>query len=127
MASQYWDEQRANAYSQFRYEFPANTLRQKTVVVAGGSGGIGAATVALLAAEGAALVVGYRANRARAEDLRRAIQEQFSCSISLVQGDLADPQVPGSYLTAVQKTGRPLAGAAIFAGPSSRSPGRLKS
>jgi NAD(P)-dependent dehydrogenase (short-subunit alcohol dehydrogenase family) len=122
MASQYWDQQRANAYSQFHYEFPEKTLRQKTVVVAGGSGGLGAATVALLAAEGAHLVVGYRANLARAEDLRRAIQQRFACSISLVQGDLAAPEVPGAYLAAVEKTGSPLFGAAIFPGDPARVP-----
>jgi NAD(P)-dependent dehydrogenase (short-subunit alcohol dehydrogenase family) len=122
MASQYWDQQRANAYSQYHYEFPEHTLDQKTVVVAGGSGGLGAATVALLAAEGANVVVGYRANRARAEELRGAMREQFHRDISLVEGDLADPEVRGSYLTAVEKTGSPLFGAAIFPGDPARVP-----
>ena len=122
MASQYWDQQRADAYSQFRYEFPEHALRQKAVVVAGGSGGLGAATVALLAAEGANVVVGYRANRARAEELRGAMQQQFHRDISLVEGDLADPEVLGSYLTAVEKTGSPLFGAAIFPGDPARVP-----
>lgn len=49
MASQFWDEKSAERYSQFRYEFPVDSLRQKTVVIAGGSGGLGADTVALLA------------------------------------------------------------------------------
>jgi NADPH:quinone reductase-like Zn-dependent oxidoreductase len=49
MASQFWDEKRAERCSQFRYEFPVDSVRQKTVVVAGGSGGLGAATVALQA------------------------------------------------------------------------------
>ena len=122
MASQYWDQQRADAYSQFRYKFPEHALRQKAVVVAGGSGGLGAATVALLAAEGANVVVGYRANRARAEELRGAMQQQFHRDISLVEGDLADPEVLGSYLTAVEKTGSPLFGAAIFPGDPARVP-----
>jgi hypothetical protein len=42
MASQFWDEKRAERCSQFRYEFPVDSVRQKTVVVAGGSGGLGA-------------------------------------------------------------------------------------
>jgi NAD(P)-dependent dehydrogenase (short-subunit alcohol dehydrogenase family) len=120
MASQFWDEKRAERYSQFRYEFPVNSLRQKTVVVAGGSGGVGAATVALLAAEGASLVVGYRAHRARAENLQSAMREQFQCEISLVPGDLADPAVPAAYQAAVQKSGSPFAGAAIFPGDPAR-------
>ena len=120
MASHFWDEKRAERYSQFRYEFPVNSLRQKTVVVAGGSGGLGAAAVALLAAEGSDLIVGYRANRARAEYLRSVMREQFRCEISLVEGDLADPKVPEAYLAAVQKSGSPFAGVAIFPGDSAR-------
>ena len=44
-------------------------LRGKQIVLAGGSGGLGSATTELLAAEGAALVVSYRANAARAATL----------------------------------------------------------
>src|SRR5579863_3990541 len=114
MASQFWDEKRAERYSQFRYEFPVNSLRQRTVVVAGGSGGLGAATVALLAAEGADLVVGYRANRARAENLQSAMRDQFHCDISLVAGDLADPEVLETYLAAIEKPRSPFAGQRFF-------------
>jgi len=120
MASQYWDQKRADSYSQFRYQFPVNSLRQKTIVVAGGSGGLGAATVALLASEGADLVVGYHSNRARAEDLRRAMQQQFGCNISLVEGDLAAPKVRDAYVAAVQNFASPLVGVAIFSGDPAR-------
>jgi NAD(P)-dependent dehydrogenase (short-subunit alcohol dehydrogenase family) len=43
-----------------------DTLRGKEIVLAGGSGGIGAAVTSMLAAEGARLVVGFRANSGRA-------------------------------------------------------------
>ena len=66
MTSPHWDEAQAEAYRQFRFDFPESALAGRTVVVAGGSGGLGAATVALLATEGAHLVVGYRSEpRAR--------------------------------------------------------------
>lgn len=45
-------------------------LTGKVAVVVGGSGGIGAATCRLLAAAGARVVVGYRSNAAKAEELR---------------------------------------------------------
>jgi NAD(P)-dependent dehydrogenase (short-subunit alcohol dehydrogenase family) len=120
MPSEHWDQQREEAYRRFRYDFPVNTLRGKTVVVAGGSGGLGAATVALLAAEGARLIVGYRANRDRAEALRLAIQEQFGSSINLVEGDLAAPETLERYLAAIRASGAALAGAAIFPGDPAR-------
>jgi len=44
----------------------AETLLGKEIIVVGGSGGIGSAVVELLAAEGARLVISYRANRERA-------------------------------------------------------------
>lgn len=91
MASQYWDEAQAAAYRQFRYDFPERALAGKTVIVAGGSGGLGAATVALLAREGAQVVVGYRANRERAEALRQSIEAHFPGATSLVPGDIASP------------------------------------
>jgi NAD(P)-dependent dehydrogenase (short-subunit alcohol dehydrogenase family) len=120
MTSQYWDEAQSAAYQHFRYDFPEKTLRGKTVIVAGGSGGLGSATVALLAREGTQLVIGYRANRERAEALRGAIQENFGVTIAPVAGDLASPEVRRAYLSAAEKIAAPLAGAAVFAGDPAR-------
>jgi NAD(P)-dependent dehydrogenase (short-subunit alcohol dehydrogenase family) len=120
MTSQYWNESQATAYQQFQYNFPERTLKGKTVIVAGGSGGLGAATVALLAREGAHLIVGYRANRERAEALRRSIESSFRSAISLVAGDIAAPEVRRAFLAAVDNTGAPLAGAAMFPGDPAR-------
>ena len=44
-----------------------DSLRGREIVLAGGSGGLGSAVAALLASEGARLVVSYHANRERAE------------------------------------------------------------
>jgi NAD(P)-dependent dehydrogenase (short-subunit alcohol dehydrogenase family) len=120
MASQYWDAGQAREYHEFRYHFPEKTLRGKTVVVAGGSGDLGAATVALLAREGAHLVVGYRTNRERAEALSDAMKSSFGCTVSLVSGDIASAEVREAYLTTAQKFATPLAGVAIFPGDPAR-------
>jgi NAD(P)-dependent dehydrogenase (short-subunit alcohol dehydrogenase family) len=120
MPSPYWDPQREEAYSSFRYDFPVSALSGKTIVVAGGSGGLGAATVALLAAQGAQLIVGYRTNRARAEALRAAVQQQFHSTITLVEGDLAASETLDRYLAAIRDSGSPLIGAAIFPGDPAR-------
>ncbi len=52
----------------------ADSLRGREIVLAGGSGGLGSATVELLAAEGARLVVSYRANEERASRLQDLAQ-----------------------------------------------------
>ena len=120
MTSSFWDEQLAARYREFQYDFREKTLAGRTIVVAGGTGGLGAATVALLAREGARLIVGYRSNRGRAEALRRAMREQFAQEIALVDGGLADAAVRRRFLEAVKATGAPLAGAAIFSGDPAR-------
>ncbi len=117
MTSKYWEEKLAERYRAHRYEFAQRTLAGKTIVVAGGTGGLGAATVALLTAEGARLVVGYRANRERAEALAKAMREQFGAELKLVAGDIAEAATRKTYLEAA---GSDLAGAAVFSGDPAR-------
>src|SRR5271157_212131 len=120
MSSQFWDETRAEAYRRFRFNFPEKTLAGKTVVVAGGTGGLGAATVALLAAEGAKLVVSYRNDDERAHNLSAAMQNEFGAKLALVKGDLCDAQIRPEYMKAAEKLAAPVAGAAIFPGDPAR-------
>ncbi len=120
MASEYWEEKLAERYRTFRYDFGEQALRGRVVAVAGGTGGLGAATAALLAREGARLIVGYRANRRRAEALRDTIADQFGQTVRLVEGDLAEPAVRRAYLDAAAEMGEALAGAAIFSGDPAR-------
>jgi NAD(P)-dependent dehydrogenase (short-subunit alcohol dehydrogenase family) len=122
MTSPYWNETQAEAYRQFRFEFPQNSLAGKTVIVAGGTGGLGAAAVALLSREGSRLIVGYRKNRERAGNLAAAIEKQFGAKLALVEGDLVQPEVRRKYLEAVRNLGAPLGGATIFPGDPARVP-----
>lgn len=121
MASPFWDENLAARYRAFRYDFSERALAGRAVIVAGGTGGLGAATVALLAREGARVVVGYRSNRARAQVLQNAIREQFQQEILLVEGDIADPSIRRAFVGAAVQAGLPLAGAAIFPGDPARA------
>jgi 3-oxoacyl-[acyl-carrier protein] reductase len=120
MTSQYWDAGPAHAYHEFQYYFPEKTLVRKTVILPGGSGGLGAVTVAVLAREGADVVFGYRANRERAEALRHAMESTHGCNISPVAGDVASAEVREAYLAAAQKIAAPLVGVAIFPGDPAR-------
>lgn len=120
MTSPHWDEARAAAYREFRFDFPEKTLAGRTIVVAGGTGGLGAAMVILLASEGAHLIVGYRRNRDRAERLRDAIEREAGTTLELVEGDLCDATVRRQYLEKAAKRGAPVAGAAICTGDAAR-------
>ena len=120
MSSQHWDAGRADAYAHFRYDFPERTLAGKTVVVAGGTGGLGAATVSLLLREGAHLIVGYRKDRERAASLAKAMREQYGANLELIEGDIASAGVRGKYVEACQRAGAGFAGVAIFPGDPAR-------
>jgi NAD(P)-dependent dehydrogenase (short-subunit alcohol dehydrogenase family) len=121
MASKYWDDQLAARYHDFRYDFPERALAGRVVVVAGGTGGLGAATVALLAREGARLVVGYRSNRQHAQEFAHAIDQQFQNKLTLVEGDISTPAVRQAYRDAVASLNAPLHGVAIFPGDPARA------
>jgi 3-oxoacyl-[acyl-carrier protein] reductase len=95
MPSKFWDkelEALAARYERFEYDFPARSLAGRVILVPGGSGGLGAATVALLAAEGAQVVIGYRQNRERAGMLARALDARGPGRVHLCEGDLRQPE-----------------------------------
>jgi 3-oxoacyl-[acyl-carrier protein] reductase len=122
LPSPFMDAEAIERWRRFHFDFPELTLAGRVVAVAGGTGGLGAALVALLAGEGARVIVGYRANRERAEALGRAMQEQFGAQLTFVEGDIADESVRRKYLDAAAALNAPLAGAAIFPG----NPARVK-
>lgn len=122
MTSPHWDETRAEACRQFRFDFHEKSLAGQGIIVAGGTGGLGAATVALLAKEGAHLIVGFRDNRDRAANLSRAVEAQFGAKIVLVEGDISAAEVRRQYLESARKLGVALMGAAIFPGDPARVP-----
>src|SRR2546427_3356661 len=119
MPSSFWDEALAAKSRAFQYEFRERALAGCPVVIAGGTGGLGAATTLLLAAEGAKLVVGFRSNRARAEALRLGVAEKTGATISLVEGDLTAPEVRRAYVDEAAKHGSLEAGV-IFPGDPAR-------
>lgn len=86
----------------------ADSLRGREIVLAGGSGGLGSATAELLAAEGARLVVSYRANEERASRLRDLAQ--------IVRADLGSANDRKQLLDAAPA----LYGLVVFSGDPSR-------
>ena len=84
-------------------------LRGREIILAGGSGGVGAASAGLLAAEGAKLIIGYRSNRDRAR--------QFEKLGRVVEADITRPGDRGTLLDAAPE----LYGLVIFAGDPARA------
>jgi 3-oxoacyl-[acyl-carrier protein] reductase len=88
----------------------SDSLLAKEIVLAGGSGGIGSAVAALLAAEGARLVISYRSNLERAK--------RWSGSAQILQADLAVDADRRRLLDAAPL----LYGLVVFAGDPARVP-----
>lgn len=86
----------------------AETLAGREIVLAGGTGGLGSAAAELLAAEGARLVLSYRANAARTE--------RWAGRATVVQADLRSAEDRRRLLNRAPA----LYGLAIFAGDPAR-------
>lgn len=98
MTSKHLDPEQAKRLAEQRYDFNRRGLAGRVVLVPGGTGGLGAAVTALLLVEGALPVVGYRANRGRALVLQQKLQDLYGGPVSLVEGDISDPDVRQRYL-----------------------------
>ena len=104
-----------NTSSSFDWE--ERGLQNRAIVVAGGSGGLGSRTVALLVRDGARVVVGYRSNRERAQGLRDAVFEELGAEIELVEGDISEASTRRRLL---ETAGDLLYGLVCFSGDPAR-------
>lgn len=98
--SRFLDPEQVRRYAEHRYDFGPRGLAGRVVLLPGGLGGIGAAITALLLQEGALPVVGYRSNRGHALALQQKLQDLYGGPITLVEGDVADPEIRARYVAA---------------------------
>jgi 3-oxoacyl-[acyl-carrier protein] reductase len=112
----------SSANSEFHFEFNERSMAGRVVLVAGGTGGLGSATVALLARDKATVVVGYRRDKEKAESLKQAIEAQFKASIHLVEGDISDAETRARYVETAEKLGDGIYAMVCFTG----NPARVK-
>lgn len=121
MASEFFDADRASRYERFEFEFPERLLEGRVVLAPGGSGGLGAATVALLVQEGAHVVVGYQRNRERAERLASALNARGHGQVLCVEGELRRAEARERLLIAAEEAGGELYGLVSFVGDPARA------
>ncbi|MEW6208582.1 MAG: SDR family oxidoreductase [Acidobacteriota bacterium] len=104
----------------FDFDFNPRSLADRSILIAGGAGGLGAATSALLASCGARLTIGYRSNRDRAEALKLALEAGYAASVQLTEGDISDAGTRAAYIEAADSIGEGLYGMVCFAGDPAR-------
>jgi len=104
------------------FDFKENALKGQTVLVAGGTGGLGSAVAALLARDGARILVGHCQDEERAEQLKKAIYDAYNVEISLIEGDLAKAETRRRWVAAADRLGEGIYGLVCATG----DPGRVK-
>jgi NAD(P)-dependent dehydrogenase (short-subunit alcohol dehydrogenase family) len=104
----------------FGFDFNDAGLAGRVVLVAGGTGGLGAATAALLARDGARVVAGYRSDHSRAEALKQAVRATFGRELHLVEGDISDPAVRARWVEVADSIGEGLYAMVCFTGDPAR-------
>jgi len=108
-----------NEEYRFRFHFGSG-LSGRTVLIAGGTGGLGRGTAALLAREGASLVLSYRSNRARAEAFQEFLSSEYGTPVELVEGDIGDAEVRRRSVAAADAMNDGIYGLVCFTGDPAR-------
>jgi NAD(P)-dependent dehydrogenase (short-subunit alcohol dehydrogenase family) len=104
----------------FKFDFNEVGLAGKTILLAGGSGGLGAAVSLLLARDGASLVIGYRTRRKRAVQLKEAIERRYGRDVKLVSGDIGQSHVRARWIREATAVGDGLYAAVCLCGDPAR-------
>jgi len=117
MSSKYLDEQRQARLARYEYDFE-DGLEGRSVLVAGGAGGLGAAICGRLMAAGADIVLGYATDGERAAAVKEALERRYGRSVLLRQADITADAGREELLAALDA--RTFYGAAVCVGDPAR-------
>ena len=82
-----------------------NQMKGKSIILAGGSGGLGAAVAQALCERGAIPVIGCLRNRERADALAERLSKAYGVTAPVVAGDILDASVRQRLIDEAQRAG----------------------
>jgi NAD(P)-dependent dehydrogenase (short-subunit alcohol dehydrogenase family) len=121
MASPHLDPEESARHDQLKFDYSRRPLAGRVILIAGGTGGLGAATAALLITEGAYPILGYRDNKGRAELVRQRLQDIYAGPVGLAQGDIRETAGRRRLLDDVLRSRDRVDGLIVFAGDPARA------
>jgi 3-oxoacyl-[acyl-carrier protein] reductase len=121
MSSRYLPPEEIKRQDQLGFDYARRPLAGRVILVAGGTGGLGAATAALLMMEGAYPILGYRDNRGRAELLQQRLQDAYGAPVGLVQGDIREIEGRRRHLEIVLRAKSRVDGLVCLVGDPARA------
>lgn len=90
MPSPHLDPEETRRHDQLKFDYGRRALAGRVILLAGGTGGLGAATAALLITEGAFPILGYHSNKGRAELVQQRLQDNYAGPVGLIQADIRE-------------------------------------
>jgi NAD(P)-dependent dehydrogenase (short-subunit alcohol dehydrogenase family) len=106
--------------SDFEFDFNDRSLEGRVVLVAGGTGGLGSAAAAMLARDGAQVIIGYRKDGGRAQALKQVLEARYGNKVYLVEGDISDSETRTRYVEVADQIGDGIYGTVCFTGDPAR-------
>ena len=121
MPSPHLDPEEARRQDLLKFDYSRRPLAGRVILLAGGTGGLGAATAALLITEGAYPILGYHTNRGRAELVQQRLQDTYSGPVGLLQSDIRDGAGRLRFVEEALRVRDRIDGLVVFTGDPARA------
>ena len=121
MSSPYLDAEESRRHDLLKFDYSRRPLAGRVIVLAGGTGGLGAATAALLITEGAYPVLGYHSNKGRAELVQQRLQDTYAGPVGLIPADINDAAGRRRFVEDALRVRDRIDGLAVFTGDPARA------
>jgi len=120
MTSSHLDAEEARRHDQLKFDYARRPLAGRVILLAGGTGGLGAATAALLMTEGAYPILGYHTNRGRAELVQQRLQDTYLAPVGLLASDIGEETARRRFVADALRVRDRIDGLVVFAGDPAR-------
>ena len=121
MTSPHLDPEEARRHDLLKFDYSRRPLAGRVILLAGGTGGLGAATAALLITEGAYPILGYHTNRGRAELVEQRLQDTYAGPVGLIQSDIRDAAGRRRFVEEALRVRDRIDGLVVFTGDPARA------